>query len=154
MRSQYGVYGRMLALASHALAEGQNKREPKYLWKGAKNPASVWRRCADQCNWKPSGRNNGYIMVTANGGMNQQRVAICNAIVLLNASLVVPKFMYSSVRRDVSQFSDIYQEEHFIDHLNPDIWIVKELPNELQSLDLEAIGSVVSSLFKLILYNP
>ncbi|KAK0579852.1 hypothetical protein LWI29_032493 [Acer saccharum] len=149
MRSQYGVYGRMLALAAHALAEGQNKREPKDLWKEPVIPASVWRPCADQRNWNPSGGNNGYIMVTANGGMNQQRVAICNAVVvarLLNASLVIPKFMYSSVWRDVSQFSDIYQEEHFIDHLNPDIRIVKELPNELQSLDLEAIGSVVTDI--------
>ncbi|KAI9198130.1 hypothetical protein LWI28_010800 [Acer negundo] len=149
MRSQYGVYGRMLALAAHALAEGQNKREPKDLWKEPVIPASVWRPCADQRNWNPSGGNNGYIMVTANGGMNQQRVAICNAVVvarLLNASLVIPKFMYSSVWRDVSQFSDIYGEEHFIDHLAPDIRIVKELPNELQSLDLEAIGSVVTDV--------
>ncbi|KAL5773242.1 hypothetical protein ACOSQ2_013166 [Xanthoceras sorbifolium] len=149
MRSQYGVYGRMLALAAHALAEGQNKREPKDLWKEPAIPASVWRPCANKRNWKSSGGNNGYIMITANGGMNQQRVAICNAVVvarLLNASLVVPKFMYSSVWRDVSQFSDIYQEEYFIKYLNPDIRIVKELPNELQSLDLEAIGSVVTDV--------
>lgn len=43
-----------------------------------------------------------------------------------------------------SQFGDIYQEEHFIKYLAPDIRIVKELPEELKSLDLEAIGSVVS----------
>ena len=46
-----------------------------------------------------------------------------------------------------SQFGDIYQEEHFIKYLSPDIRIVKELPKELQSLDLEAIGSVVSLHF-------
>lgn len=50
-----------------------------------------------------------------------------------------------------SQFSDIYQEEHFINYLTPDIRIVKELPEELQSLDLEAIGSVVSLISQLIL---
>lgn len=43
-----------------------------------------------------------------------------------------------------SQFSDIYQEDHFIKYLTPDIRIVKELPEEFESLDLEAIGSVVS----------
>ncbi|OIT05799.1 uncharacterized protein A4A49_22919 [Nicotiana attenuata] len=43
-----------------------------------------------------------------------------------------------------SQFGDIYQEEHFIDYLKPDIPIVRELPQELQSLDLEAIGSLVT----------
>ncbi|PIA36785.1 hypothetical protein AQUCO_03200041v1, partial [Aquilegia coerulea] len=41
-----------------------------------------------------------------------------------------------------SQFSDIYQEDHFINYLKPDIRIVKELPLELKSLNLEAIGSV------------
>ncbi|OAY24593.1 hypothetical protein MANES_17G027700v8 [Manihot esculenta] len=146
-RLQKGTYERMLALASHALAE--NKREPKDLWKEPFAEASAWIPCADQRNWDPSGGSNGYILVTANGGMNQQRVAVCNAVViarLLNSTLVVPKFMYSSVWKDVSQFSDIYQEEHFINYLTPDIRIVKELPEELQSLDLEAIGSVVTDV--------
>lgn len=91
--------------------------------------------------------NNGYIMVSANGGINQQRVAVCNAVAvarLLNATLVLPHFLFSSVWKDTSQFGDIYQEDHFIDSLKPDVRIVKELPKELQSLDLDAIGSVVT----------
>ncbi|XWS12882.1 hypothetical protein CRYUN_Cryun37aG0128200 [Craigia yunnanensis] len=148
-RQYNGIYGRMLAFAAHALAEGQNKREPKDLWQEPVVPASAWRPCADQHNWEPSEGKNGYIMVTANGGMNQQRVAICNSVVvarLLNATLVVPKFMYSSVWKDVSQFSDIYQEERFVNSMIPDIRIVKELPEELKSLDLEATGSVVTDI--------
>ncbi|KAK8642224.1 hypothetical protein V6N13_011579 [Hibiscus sabdariffa] len=144
-----GIYGRLLALAAHALAEGQNKREPKDLWQEPVAPASAWRPCADQRNWKPDEGKNGYVMVTANGGINQQRVAVCNAVVvarLLNATLVVPKFMYSSVWKDASQFSDIYQEDHFIKDLAPDVRLVKELPEELKSLDLEAIGSVVTDI--------
>ncbi|PWA53041.1 GDP-fucose protein O-fucosyltransferase [Artemisia annua] len=39
--------------------------------------------------------------------------------------------------------NDIYQDDYFIDSLKPDIRIVKELPKQLQSLDIEAIGSVV-----------
>ncbi|KAM4101749.1 hypothetical protein ACB094_05G168600 [Castanea mollissima] len=146
-RPQKGIYGRLLALAAHALAEGANKREPKDLWQEPFVPASAWRPCADQRNWEPSEGNNGYILVTANGGINQQRVAVCNAVMvarLLNSTLVIPRFLYSSVWRDASQFSDIYQEEHFINYLTPDIRIVKELPKDLQSLDLEAIGSVVT----------
>ncbi|KAJ4842755.1 O-fucosyltransferase 15 [Turnera subulata] len=147
IRPQPGTYGRLLALAAHALAE--NKREPKDLWQEPFVPASAWTPCADQRSWDPSGGENGYILVTANGGINQQRVAVCNAVViarLLNAALVVPRFMYSSVWRDISQFSDIYREEHFINYLTPDIRIVKELPEELQSLDLEAIGSVLTDV--------
>ncbi|KAL0012266.1 hypothetical protein SO802_007374 [Lithocarpus litseifolius] len=146
-RPQKGIYGRLLALAAHALAEGANKREPKDLWQEPFVPASAWRPCADQRNWEPSEGNNGYILVTANGGINQQRVAVCNAVMvarLLNSTLVIPRFLYSSVWRDASQFSDIYQEEHFINYLTPDIRIVKELPKDLRSLDLEAIGSVVT----------
>ncbi|XP_058200370.1 O-fucosyltransferase 2 [Rhododendron vialii] len=146
-RPQKTIYAKLLAKAVHALAEGQNKPEPRELWVEPYLLASTWRPCADQRNWEPSGGDNGYIMVSANGGINQQRVAVCNAVAvtrLLNATLVVPKFLYSSVWRDPSQFGDIYQEEHFSNYLKPDIRIVKELPQELQSLDLEAIGSVVT----------
>ncbi|XP_058753690.1 O-fucosyltransferase 15-like [Vicia villosa] len=144
---QKGNYARLLALAAHALAE--NKREPKDLWQEPLVPASSWTPCSDQRNWEPNEGSNGYILVTANGGINQQRVAVCNAVVvarLLNSTLVVPKFMYSSVWRDTSQFRDIYQEEHFINYLAPDIRIVRDLPKKLQSLDLEAISSVITDV--------
>ncbi|KAL8130230.1 hypothetical protein V2J09_019385 [Rumex salicifolius] len=146
-KPQKTKFGRLLAMAAHALAEGQNKPEPKGLWDEPFALASNWKPCADQRDWVPSEGNNGYVMITANGGLNQQRVAVCNAVAavrLLNATLVIPKFMYSSVWKDVSQFGDIYQEEHFINYLKPDIRIVKELPEELRSLDLEAIGSLVT----------
>ena len=46
----------------------------------------------------------------------------------------------------LSHFGNIYQEDHFINYLRPDVRIVKELPKQLKSLDLDAIGSVVSFL--------
>ncbi|PWA89618.1 GDP-fucose protein O-fucosyltransferase [Artemisia annua] len=145
------AYKRLLYKAAHALAENQYKStEPKDLWMEPYHAvASTWQPCADQRVWKPSEGNNGYIMVTANGGINQQRVAVCNIVAvarLLNATLVIPNFMFSSVWRDTSQFGDIYQDDYFIDYLKPDIRIVKELPKELQSLDLEAIGSMVTDV--------
>ncbi|XP_031126436.1 O-fucosyltransferase 15-like [Ipomoea triloba] len=148
-RPQKTIYARLLAKAAHALAELNNQPELKDLWVEPYAIASTWKPCAEQRDWEPSDGNAGYIMVTANGGINQQRVAICNAVAvarLLNATLVLPKFLYSSVWRDASQFGDIYQEEHFINYLKPDVRIVKELPEELQSLDLEAIGSLVSDV--------
>ncbi|XP_010476148.1 PREDICTED: uncharacterized protein At1g04910-like isoform X2 [Camelina sativa] len=146
-RKYNGTYGRMLSLASHAL--GENKLEPKDLWQEPREQASAWKPCAEQRSWTPNDGKNGYIMVTANGGINQQRVAVCNIVVvarLLNATLVIPKFMLSDVWTDASQFGDIYQEEHFMKYLSPDIRIVKELPTKLQSLDLEPIGSVVTDI--------
>uniref|UniRef100_A0ACD6AJJ4 Uncharacterized protein n=1 Tax=Avena sativa TaxID=4498 RepID=A0ACD6AJJ4_AVESA len=142
----------LLALAAHALAEAESRPEPKDLWKEPVN-ATLWKPCSDQRNWETSGYinssegTNGYIVISANGGINQQRVAICNAVTisrLLNATLVIPKFLYSNVWLDKSQFGDIYQEDYFIRYLKSDIQIVKELPLELQSLDLEAIGSLVN----------
>ncbi|KAJ1258806.1 hypothetical protein BS78_10G103000 [Paspalum vaginatum] len=137
---------RLLALAAHALAEAETRPEPDDLWKEPIN-ATLWRPCSDQRDWEASEGTNGYIMISANGGINQQRVAICNAVTisrLLNATLILPKFLYSNVWLDKSQFGDIYQEDYFINYLKSDIRIAKELPVELQSLDLEAIGSLVN----------
>ncbi|CAN6170424.1 unnamed protein product [Urochloa humidicola] len=137
---------RFLSLAAHALAEAETRPEPNDLWEEPIN-ATMWRPCSDQRDWEASEGTNGYIMISANGGINQQRVAICNAVTisrLLNATLVIPKFLYSNVWLDKSQFGDIYQEDYFINYLKSDIRIVKDLPVELQSLDLEAIGSLVN----------
>lgn len=147
-RRPYGLmYTRLLALSAHALAEAENKAEPRDTWKESLISASSWVPCADRRSWNISEGYNGYILVSANGGISQQRVAICNAVAisrLLNSTLVLPRFLHSSVWKDASQFSEIYKEEQFMSVLGADIQIVKELPVELRSLDLEAIGSVVS----------
>ncbi|KAG6764272.1 hypothetical protein POTOM_031735 [Populus tomentosa] len=47
--------------------------------------------------------SNGYIYVEANGGLNQQRTSICNAVAVagyLNATLLIPNFHYHSIWRD------------------------------------------------------
>ncbi|KAH8508862.1 hypothetical protein H0E87_010852 [Populus deltoides] len=78
----------------------------------------------------------GYLIVEANGGLNQQRSAICNAVAvagILNAVLVIPSFGYNSVWKDPSEFRDIYDEDHFIATLEGYVKVVKELPYELIS---------------------
>ncbi|KAJ6391616.1 hypothetical protein OIU77_025564 [Salix suchowensis] len=78
----------------------------------------------------------GYLIVEANGGLNQQRSAICNAVAvagILNAVLVIPSFGYNSVWKDPSEFRDIYDEDHFIATLEGYVKVVKELPDELLS---------------------
>ncbi|XVE88224.1 hypothetical protein DITRI_Ditri19aG0051700 [Diplodiscus trichospermus] len=144
------IYGRLLNLASSALAEEEFKQDGLSFWEEPYRQASKWKPCADRKYPTSSGKpekSNGYIMVSANGGLNQQRVAICNAVVvasLLNATLVVPKFLYSNVWKDPSQFGDIYQEDYFMRILEDDVDIVKELPPQLKSLDIEAIGSLIT----------
>ncbi|XP_031252616.1 O-fucosyltransferase 10 [Pistacia vera] len=83
---------------------------------------------------KESGSPSGYLIVEANGGLNQQRSAICNAVALaglLNAVLVIPRFELNSVWKDPSEFGDIYDEDHFISTLDGYVKVVRELPDLL-----------------------
>ncbi|KAK2979857.1 hypothetical protein RJ640_026599 [Escallonia rubra] len=144
------MYDRLLNLASSALAEREFKKDTSKLWEEPYPQASLWRPCADREAPKSAGKpknSTGFILISANGGLNQQRVAVCNAVAvasLLNATLVIPKFLYSNVWKDPSQFGDIYQEEYFTNTLKNDVDIVKELPPHLRSLDLVAIGSQIT----------
>ncbi|XXG67472.1 hypothetical protein AAC387_Pa06g0816 [Persea americana] len=144
------MYERLLNLASRALAKNQFRQDAPTLWKEPYKQASAWKPCANKLDPSKQGetmKSNGYILVSANGGLNQQRVAVCNAVAvasLLNATLVLPRFLYSSVWKDASQFGDIYQEEYFLNLLKDDVSIVKELPLHMQSLDFKAIGSLIT----------
>ncbi|KAK6114866.1 hypothetical protein DH2020_007135 [Rehmannia glutinosa] len=87
-----------------------------------------------------------YLVVEANGGLNQQRsplrfsysvllhLQICNAVAvagLLNATLVIPRFDLHNVWKDPRQFADIYDEDHFISSLKDFVTVVRDLPKEL-----------------------
>uniref|UniRef100_A0A0E0BFZ9 O-fucosyltransferase family protein n=1 Tax=Oryza glumipatula TaxID=40148 RepID=A0A0E0BFZ9_9ORYZ len=77
--------------------------------------------------------SNGFLIIEANGGLNQQRISICDAVAvasLLNATLVTPAFHLNSVWRDSSKFGDIFDEDHFIGSLRKYIRVVKELPED------------------------
>lgn len=78
--------------------------------------------------------SNGYLMIEANGGLNQQRLSICDAVAvasLLNATLVIPTFHLNSVWRDSSKFGDIFDEDHFIETLREHVRVVKKLPEDV-----------------------
>ncbi|KAJ4823165.1 hypothetical protein Tsubulata_019215 [Turnera subulata] len=130
------MYSRLLNLASSAQAEKEFKHDASKFWEGPYQKASLWKPCADRKDSDKIGKpekGNGYIMISANGGLNQQRVAICNAVALaslLNATLVLPRFLYSNVWKDPSMKNDIN--------------IVKELPSHLKAVDIEAIGSLIT----------
>ncbi|KAJ8549463.1 hypothetical protein K7X08_033170 [Anisodus acutangulus] len=142
------LYERLLNLAASSLAEREFKQESSNLWEEPYPQGSSWKPCADKTSPHGKPRNvTGYILISANGGLNQQRVAVCNAVAvasLLNATLVIPKFLYSNVWKDPSQFGDIYQEDYFMDMLKDEVNIIKELPLNLKLLDVEAAGSLIT----------
>ncbi|KAL0342998.1 UNVERIFIED_CONTAM: O-fucosyltransferase 31 [Sesamum angustifolium] len=104
--------------------------------------AELWMPLAHQ-GWKPcahSGststlpeQSQGYIQVFLDGGLNQQRMGICDAVALakiLNATLIIPHLEVNPVWQDSSTFMDIFDVDHFINVLKDDIRIAKELPDE------------------------
>lgn len=94
---------------------------------------------------KDSPGANLYLIVDANGGLNQQRSSICNAVViagLLNATLLIPRLEFHNVWRDSSGFGDIYDEGHFMSNLKDYITVVKDLPAEL----MERYDSNISNI--------
>ncbi|KAI5657379.1 hypothetical protein M9H77_26172 [Catharanthus roseus] len=147
-KSHIKMYNRLLNLASSSVAETESRQGKSKFWEESYPQASVWKPCAEKKSARGKSRNSsGFIVISANGGLNQQRVAVCNSVAvasLLNATLVIPKFLYSNVWHDPSQFGDIYQEDYFLKILKNDIDIIKELPPHLKSIDLEAIGSLVT----------
>ncbi|KAG5514774.1 hypothetical protein RHGRI_035984 [Rhododendron griersonianum] len=92
-----------------------------------------WRpSSAPRSNWpSPPVRSNGFLRVRCNGGLNQQRSAICNAVLaarIMNATLVLPELDANSFWHDDSGFQGIYDVEHFIKSLRYDVHIVEKLP--------------------------
>ncbi|TYG98857.1 hypothetical protein ES288_A10G150200v1 [Gossypium darwinii] len=101
------------------------------LWESAKS--SGWRpSSAPRSDWpSPPRETNGYLRVRCNGGLNQQRSAICNAVLaarIMNATLVLPELDANSFWHDESGFQGIYDVEHFIQTLKYDVQIVESIP--------------------------
>nr|AQX44112.1 hypothetical protein [Dendrobium officinale] len=104
--------------------------------------SELWAPLAPQ-GWKPcipsasiTGRpvkSSGFIQVFLDGGLNQQRMGICDAVAvakILNATLVIPHLEVNSVWKDSSSFEEIYDVDHFINVLKDEISVVRELPPE------------------------
>ncbi|XP_052206220.1 rhamnogalacturonan I rhamnosyltransferase 1-like [Diospyros lotus] len=80
-------------------------------------------------------KNNGYLMISCNGGLNQMRAAICDMVAIarhLNVTLIVPELDKASFWADPSEFQDIFDVDHFITSLRDEVRVLKELPARLE----------------------
>eukprot|EP00897_Mesotaenium_endlicherianum_P007530 jgi/Mesen1/6805/ME000035S06186 len=112
----------------------QGKSEAK-LWRNP--PDHGFKPCVERSpEYEARGRRSrGFLMVHANGGLNQMRAGICDMVAvarILNATLVIPELDKSSFWQDSSNFSDLFDMEFFIKSLKKDIRVVKRLPEEFR----------------------
>jgi hypothetical protein len=80
-------------------------------------------------------KNNGYLMVSCNGGLNQMRAAICDMVTIaryLNVTLIVPELDKASFWADPSDFQDIFDMDYFIASLRDEVRILRQLPPRLK----------------------
>ncbi|KAL5558927.1 hypothetical protein UlMin_035138 [Ulmus minor] len=103
------------------------------LWKPPPNRDFV--PCAEPSfNYTTPAESRGYLLVNTNGGLNQMRAGICDMVAvarIINATLVIPELDKRSFWQDSSNFSDVFDEDHFIDALANDVKVIKKLPKEL-----------------------
>ncbi|PPS20143.1 hypothetical protein GOBAR_AA00435 [Gossypium barbadense] len=144
---------RHLSLLRSALEGKSSNGEQSDLWTPLADQG--WRPCLESVNTPSLPQNSeGYLQVFLDGGLNQQRMGICDAVAvakILNATLVIPYLEVNPVWQDsrmcsfslslkgafflkylfsCSSFMDIYDVDHFINVLKDDVSIVKELPDE------------------------
>uniref|UniRef100_A0A7N0T1S4 O-fucosyltransferase family protein n=1 Tax=Kalanchoe fedtschenkoi TaxID=63787 RepID=A0A7N0T1S4_KALFE len=80
-------------------------------------------------------KNNGYLMVSCNGGLNQMRAAICDMVAIarqLNVTLIVPELDKTSFWADPSDFKDIFDLDNFITSMRDEVRILRELPTRMK----------------------
>ncbi|KAG9132024.1 hypothetical protein Leryth_017800 [Lithospermum erythrorhizon] len=117
------------------------RREQIDIWKS--NLSNLYYGCSERAPQFapaiPERSSNGYLLISASGGLNQQRTGITDAVVvarILNATLVVPELDHHSFWKDDSEFSDIFDVHWFFSYLSKDVKIVKRVPEKvMRSMD-------------------
>ncbi|KAG2708101.1 hypothetical protein I3843_05G160600 [Carya illinoinensis] len=111
-------------------------KEVPSLWENPYSATTSWKPCAERRDGgisdpPPENETTGYIFIHAEGGLNQQRIAICNAVAvakIMNASLILPVLKQDQIWKDQTKFEDIFDVDHFIDYLKDDVRIVRDIP--------------------------
>ncbi|KAJ8440070.1 hypothetical protein Cgig2_025269 [Carnegiea gigantea] len=118
-------------------------RQQLELWSPL--PHQGWKPCADpKYTFSLPEKSQGYIQVFLDGGLNQQRMGVCDAVAvakILNATLVVPHLEVNPVWQDSSSFAEIFDVDHFINSLRNEVSIIKELPAEYSWSTREYYGT-------------
>ncbi|KAL2927312.1 O-fucosyltransferase 7 [Bienertia sinuspersici] len=120
-------------LSSQKLVGASGLLDFEKLWK--KPPNRDFVPCIEPSDsYTPPAESKGYLLVHANGGLNQMRAGICDMVAvarIINATLVIPELDKRSFWQDSSNFADVFDQDYFIKALANDIKVVEKLPKEL-----------------------
>nr|XP_043605994.1 O-fucosyltransferase 39-like [Erigeron canadensis] len=134
-------------LFKHALQRQSSIEQLSDLWTPLSNQG--WKPFAESTSaFSSLPESTGFIQVFLDGGLNQQRMGICDAVAIakiLNATLVIPYLEVNPVWQDTSLFADIFDVDHFVNILKDDILIVRELPDEYEWSTREYYASAIRS---------
>ncbi|XBI12464.1 hypothetical protein VPH35_139334 [Triticum aestivum] len=121
---------------------------------GSRVPSDAGTR--SQANLVPENETSGYIFIHAEGGLNQQRIAICNAVAIakiMNATLILPVLKQDQIWKDQTKFEDIFDVDHFINYLKDDVRIVRDIPDWFTEKD-ELFTSIRRTVKNIPKYAP
>ncbi|CBI15631.3 O-fucosyltransferase 37 isoform X2 [Vitis vinifera] len=122
-------------LPAHAVSRNMTKEEAEF-W--AQPDGEGYRPCLDfsilyrKASAKISKEKHRFLVVVVSGGLNQQKNQIVDAVVIariLEAALVVPVLEINQIWKDESEFSDIFDVDHFKRTLQADVRVVSSLPS-------------------------
>ncbi|XP_048542052.1 protein PECTIC ARABINOGALACTAN SYNTHESIS-RELATED-like [Triticum urartu] len=131
------------------------------LWENPHAAATSWKPCAERrrdeiSDLVPENETSGYIFIHAEGGLNQQRIAICNAVAIakiMNATLILPVLKQDQIWKDQTKFEDIFDVDHFINYLKDDVRIVRDIPDWFTEKD-ELFTSIRRTVKNIPKYAP